>query len=169
MKRLRILLPLIALVAACARPPDRIQHGRWDLEVVTTEIDAPGLPAEAQQQARAALNQPQTNRECVTPDEAANPLSEIREQLTGSQGMTCQTSDDNFSGGVIRFRASCRSSNGGPGQVQVAIEGRYEAITLLANVSVNAEVPNPNGSGTMTLRTRGTLRGRRVGDCARRN
>ena len=47
MKRLRILLPLIALVAGCSRAPDRIQHGRWDFEVVTTELDAPGLPAEA--------------------------------------------------------------------------------------------------------------------------
>ena len=103
----------------------------------------------------------------MTPDEAANPLSEIREQFTRSQGATCQTSDDVFSGGVIRFRASCRSSNGGAGQVQIALEGRFEAITLLANVSVNAEVPNPNGSGTLTLRTRGTLSGRRVGDCAR--
>jgi hypothetical protein len=162
-----MLLPLIALVAACSRGPDRIQHGRWDFEVVTTELEAPGLPAELQQQARAALNQPQVNRECVTPDKAANPLREIREQLTRSQDMACQTSDDIFAGGVIRFRASCRSSNGGPGQLQLTLEGRFEAITLQASVTVNAEVPNPNGSGTLTLRTRGTLRGRRVGDCAR--
>lgn len=167
MTRLRILLPLIALVAACARAPDRIQHGRWDFEVVTTELEAPGLPAELQQQARAALNQPQTTRECVTPDEAANPLREIREQFTRNQSVTCQTSDDVFSGGIIRFRSSCRNRNGAPGQLQLALEGRFEAITLLASVSLNAEVPNPNGSGTMTLRTRGTLRGRRVGDCAR--
>jgi hypothetical protein len=167
MKRLRILLPLIALVAACSRAPDRIQHGRWDLEVVMTELDAPGLPAEAVQQARAALNQPQTNRQCVTANEAANPLREIREQLTGNQSLACQTSDDVFSGGVIRFRSSCRNSNGTPGQLQLAIEGRFETITLQASVTVNAEVPNPNGSGTLTLRTRGTLRGRRVGDCAR--
>lgn len=167
MKRLRILLPLIALVAACSRAPDRIQHGRWEFEVVTTELDAPGLPAELQQQARAALNQPQTNRECVTPDRAANPLREIREQLTRNQSVTCQTSDDVFSGGVIRFRASCRNSNGSPGQLQIGLEGRFEAITLLASMSLNAEIPNPNGSGALTLRTRGTLRGRRVGDCAR--
>jgi hypothetical protein len=167
MKRLRILLPLIALVAACARAPDRIQPGRWEFEVVTTEIDAPGLPAEAQQQARSTLNQPQISRECVTPDNAANPLRELREQLTRSQGMTCRTSDDSFSRGVIRFRASCGSSNGGPGQLQFTIEGRFEAITLLASVALNAEVPNPNGSGTLTVRTRSTLRGRRVGDCAR--
>lgn len=166
MKRFRILLPLIALVPACSRGPDRIQHGRWDFEVVTTELDAPGLSAEQQQQARAALNQPQTSRECVTPDEAANPLSEIREQFTRNQGATCQTSDDVFSGGVIRFRASCRSSNGSAGQVQLALEGRFEAITLMADVSVSAEVPNGAG-GTVTLRTRGRLRGRRVGDCAR--
>jgi hypothetical protein len=167
MKRLRILLPLIALAAACSRAPDRIQPGRWDFEMVATELDAPGLPAEALQQARAALNQPQTQRECVTADKAANPLREFREQLTRSQGMTCQTSDDVFSGGVIRFRASCQNSNGSPGQLQFALEGRFEAITLLASVSLNAEIPNPNGSGTLALRTRGTLRGRRVGDCAR--
>jgi hypothetical protein len=162
-----MLLPLIALVAACSRGPDRIQHGRWDFEVVMTELDATGLSAEQQQQARAGLNQPQTNRECVTPDEAANPLSEIREQFTRNQGASCQTTDDVFSGGIIRFRASCRGSNGSSARVQLALEGRFEAITLIANVSVTAEGPNPNGSGTVTLRTRGTVRGRRVGDCAR--
>ena len=166
MKRLRILLPLIALVAACSRAPDRIQHGRWELEMLTTELDAPGLPAEAVQQARAELNQ--TRRECVTPDNAAaNPLRPFWEQWTRNPSMTCQTSDDVFSGGVIRFRSSCRNSDGTPGQLQVAIEGRYEAITLLASISLNAEAPNPNGSGTLSVRTRGTFRGRRVGDCAR--
>ncbi|MEA3014460.1 MAG: hypothetical protein QOD42_3005 [Sphingomonadales bacterium] len=166
MKRLRILLPLVALVAACARPPDRIQHGRWELEIATTEIDAPGLPAELQQQARAALNQ--TKRECVTPDNAAaNPLRVFWEQSTSNPGLTCQTSENVFSGGVIRFRSSCRNSDGTPGQLRVALDGRYEAITLLASMSLNAEAPNPNGSGTLSVRTRSTIRGRRVGDCAR--
>jgi hypothetical protein len=167
MKRLRTMLPLIALAAACARAPEGIQPGQWEFEVVTTEIDAPGLPPEAQQQARAALNQPQRTRECVTPDKAASPLRDFRDQLTRAQGMTCQTSDDIFSGGDIRFRATCRNSNGGPGQLQFELEGRFEAITLLASLSLNAEIPNPNGSGMLTVRTRGTLRGRRVGDCAR--
>jgi Protein of unknown function (DUF3617) len=167
MKRLCILLPAIALVAACARPPDRIQPGMWEYEVVTTSVDAPGLPAEALQQAQAGLNQPQRSRECVTADNAANPLREVRDQLTRSQGVTCQTSDDAFSGGVIRFRATCRNSAGGLGQVQLTLDGRFAPITLLADVSVDAALANPNGSGTQAVRTRGTIKGRRIGRCAR--
>jgi hypothetical protein len=165
MKKLIMLAPAIALVAACARAPAGIQPGMWEYEVTTTAVEAPGLPAEVLQQAQSGLNQPQRNRECVTPDDAANPLGEMRDQLTRSQSASCQTSDNTFSGGVIRFRASCRGSGGAQGQLQWALNGRFAAITLLADVEVDAEVPNPSGSGTLTLRTRGTLKGRRIGSC----
>lgn len=164
MTRLILLAPAIALAAGCARAPDRIQHGMWEYEVATTAVEAPGLPAEALQQAQAGLGQPQRSRECVTPDGAANPLRDVRDQLTRNQGVSCQTSDDTFSGGIIRFRASCR---GAQGQLQLALNGRYAAITLLADVEADAEVPNPSGSGTLTLRTRGTVKGRRIGNCPR--
>jgi hypothetical protein len=165
MTRLILLAPAIALAAGCARAPDRIQHGMWEYEVTTTAVEAPGLPAEVLQQAQSGLNQPQRSRECVTPDDAANPLRDMRDQLTRNQGASCQTSDDTFSGGVIRFRASCRGSGGTQGQLQLTLNGRFAAITLLADVEVDAEVPNPNGSGTLALRTRGTLKGRRIGNC----
>ena len=166
MKRFCILL--IAFAGGCARAPDRIQHGRWEFEVTPTSIDAPGLPEEAQQQARASLNQPQRSRECITPDKAANPLGDLRDQLARGQSVTCQTSDDQFSGGVLRFAANCRNSAGAPGQLRFTLTGRFEAITLLADLSVDAEIPNPNGSGMLTIQTRGTIKGRRVGSCARR-
>jgi hypothetical protein len=167
MTRLILLAPAIMLVAGCARAPAGIQPGMWEYEVTTTAVEAPGLPAETLQQAQSALNQPQRNRECVTPDNAANPLRDVRDQLTRSPGGACQTSDDTFSGGVIRFRASCRGSGGVQGQLQLTLSGRYAAITLLADIEVDAEVPNPNGSGTLTLRTRGTVKGRRIGSCPR--
>lgn len=168
MKRLVLLAPSIVLLAACARPADRLQPGRWEFELVITSLEAPGLPAETQQLMQASLNRPQTNRDCVTSDAAANPLRELREQVTrGQQGMTCQTSEDVFSRGVIRFDANCQAVSGA-GRSQLALEGRFNAITLQADVSGNAEVPNPNGAGSQTVRTRGMIRGRRLGDCARR-
>lgn len=118
MTKLIVLVPAVALVAACSRAPAGIQPGMWEYEVITTAVEAPGLPAEVLQQAQSGLNQPQRNRECVTQDEAANPLREMRDQLTRNQGASCQTSDDTFSGGVIRFRASCR---GAQGQLQLAL------------------------------------------------
>ena len=166
MTRLILLAPAIALAAGCARAPAGIQPGMWEYEVTTTAVDAPGLPAEALQQAQAGLNQPQRNRECVTPDNAANPLREVRDQLTGSQGVTCQTSDDTFAGGVIRFRATCRNSAGTQAQLQLTLDGRFAATTLLADIAVDAEVVNPNGSGMQPVRTRGTVKGRRIGSCA---
>jgi hypothetical protein len=168
MKRLIMLGPAFALAAGCARAPDRIQHGQWEFEIVMTSLEAPGLPPETVQQGQAALNRPQRNRECVTPDETANPLADVRGQLTGNQNMICETSEDQFSGGVIRFIANCRNSNGAPGRLRLTLDGRYEAITLLADVAIDAEIPNPNGSGPMSLRTRGTFKGRRVGSCASR-
>lgn len=167
MKRLILLAPWIAVLAGCARAPDQLQPGRWEFELVITSLEAPGLPAETQQMMQASLNRPQTNRDCLTSDAAANPLRELREQVTrGQEGMTCQTSEDVFSRGVIRFGANCQAVNGG--RSQLTLEGRFNAITLQADISGNAEVPNPNGAGSQTVRTRGMIRGRRTGDCAPR-
>jgi hypothetical protein len=51
--------------------------------------------------------------------------------------------------------------------VQLTLNGRFAPITLLADVAVDAEIPSPNGSGTQAVRTRGTIKGRRIGSCAR--
>jgi Protein of unknown function (DUF3617) len=165
MKRLYVLAALLMLAAACSRGSERIQPGRWEFEVVTTSIDAPGLSPEVQQTARAQLNRPQRNRECVTAANAANPLHDLREQLTRSPGATCQTSDDVFAGGVIRFRSTCRPTNGA-GQIQLNLEGRFEPIALQADLSIDVDIPNPAGGAAVTLHSRGTVKGRRLGDCA---
>lgn len=155
------------LVAACSKGgPEHIQAGQWEMKTKLTQLDAPGAPAEQLGAMRAALNQEQTNRTCITPDRAANPLAQFREMMTrGQPGAACTTDEDTFAGGVIRVRVTCRSSTGQPGQGSMTMEGTFTDTTLQATMTVNAEGPGAGGA-PQSLRMTTEIHGNRVGECA---
>src|SRR5689334_8274435 len=100
------------LVTACNRGggPEHIQAGQWEMKAKLTRIDAPGAPPQALAPMQAQLNREQTNRTCITADQAANPPRQFREMMTrGQPGAACTTDEDTFANGVIRVRVSCRS------------------------------------------------------------
>jgi hypothetical protein len=155
------------LVAACSKGgPEHIQAGQWEMKAKLTQLDAPGAPAEQLAPMRAQLNQEQTNRTCITADQAANPLRQFREMMTrGQPGATCTTDEDTFAGGVIRIRVTCRSANGQPGQGSMTMEGNFTDTTLHATMTVNAQGPGAGG-GTQALRMTTEINGNRTGECA---
>jgi hypothetical protein len=171
MKRLLILAPSILALAACSRAPANFQPGQWEMAMAVTGVDAPGLPPEAQTQLRGLMNRPETSRECMSADQAANPLRDLRAGMRqGMSGMggqlNCEfANNDNFSGGTIRITATCRPPSG-PGQARLLMEGGYTATSMDARFTWTFEGPNPQG-GTQTARLSGTARGRRLGDCPR--
>lgn len=155
----------IAVTAACSRGPEHIQAGQWEMKAKLTQIDAPGAPAEMLTAMRAQLNQEQTNRSCITPDRAANPLAQFREAMTRQQaGANCTTDEDRFAGGVIRVHVTCRGANGQPGQGTMTMEGSFTDTTLQATMSVDAQGPGATGA-PQSLRMSTEIRGIRVGDC----
>lgn len=164
MKRLFILAPAILLVASCSRGPDRIQAGQWEMVVQLTSIDVPGAPPEAQAEMRQGLNRPQTTSVCITPEQATNPMGELRRMIAQSrQNPNCQFTDDTYGGGVIRFRATCRQP-GGPGRADLGLEGSFTTTTAEARFTLSGE-GLPMGPGAQSLRMGATVRGRRVADC----
>ena len=80
------------LVAACGGGggPAHIQAGQWEMKAKLTQIDAPGAPPQALAPMRAQLNQEQTNRTCITADQAANPLRQFREMMTKHEGFSAE-------------------------------------------------------------------------------
>lgn len=145
-----------------------LQPGQWEMASQVTSVDIPGAPPEVQAQMRAQQGRTQTDRTCITPEQASNPLRQLREGMTGPQGQNCQTSEDVFANGVIRIRTTCRAPGGTQGTAQLAIEGTFTATTLNGTVSINAEGANVAGPGTRSMRVSTTLRGRRIGDCPAR-
>jgi hypothetical protein len=143
-----------------------MQPGQWEMVTQVTAIEMPGAPPAAQAQLRAQQGRSQTDRQCITPEQAANPS---RNLVSGAQSGSCQFGDTIWSGGVIRIRATCRQP-GGSGQAEMAMEGSFTATTLDARLSVSATGPNISGGpGTQQMRATSIIRGRRVGECPARS
>lgn len=141
-----------------------LQPGQWEMTTQMTSVEIPGAPPEVQTQMRAQQGRTQTDRTCITPEQASNPLRQFRESMTGP-GQGCQTPEDTFAGGVIRVRTICRRPGGAAGSAQVTMAGTFTATTLAATVSISAEGTNVAGPGTTAMRVSTNLRGRRIGDC----
>lgn len=141
-----------------------LQPGQWEMTSQMTAVEIPGAPPEVQAQMRAQQGRTQTDRTCITPEQASNPLRQFRESMTGP-GAGCQTSEDVFAGGVIRIRTTCQRPGGAQGSAQVTMEGTFTATTLAATVAISAQGANVAGPGTTAMRVSTNLRGRRIGDC----
>lgn len=144
---------------------DSIQPGQWEVVMQVTSVDMPGAPPEARARVRAMPGQaPQTDRRCITPEQAANPARNLFG--SGSPSPSCQFSDRTFADGVVRIRGACSQPGRDVGQAELAVDGDFTATNVEARLTVSAVAPNMSGgSGTQTLRVNSILRGRRLGDC----
>lgn len=145
-----------------------MQPGQWEMVTRIASIEMPGATPEQQAQIQQQQPPPQTERTCITPEEAANPLARFRESMSrDQQGFDCQGNDDNvFAGGVVRIGMTCRSQASPGDQTRLAMVGQFTATTVQAAISVDAQAPSAAQSGGPTaMRIRGTITGRRMGDC----
>lgn len=164
MKRLLILAPAILLVASCSRGPDRIQAGQWEMTFTMTSLEVPGAPPEAQARMRQGLNRPETNRACISAEQAANPMAELRRMMSQNQQSSgCRFTDETYGGGVIRIHATCQQP-GSPARGDVAIDGTFTTTTLDATLTASGQ-GLPTGGGAQSGRIGASIRGRRVADC----
>jgi hypothetical protein len=145
-----------------------MQPGQWEMAVQVRSIEMPGAPPEAQARIRSQLGRTQTNQDCITPEQARNPLSQMRQMVAQGRAASCQFTDQVFGGGVIRIRATCPGPGGQPGAGQVSMEGSFTATTLQAALSVSATGANPAMPGATGMRMIVDVRGRRVGECQAR-
>jgi uncharacterized protein DUF3617 len=166
MKRLILFAPAIALAglaAGCSKGADQLQPGQWEMAVQLKSLEMPGAPPEAVAQIRSALSQAQPNRDCLTPEQARNPLAEMRQLVAQGRAANCRFTDEVFGGGVIRIRATCQGPGGQGSGGTVSMEGSFTATTLQA--TLNAQGANPGVPGA-TMNMTAEVTGRRIGDCA---
>lgn len=164
MKRLILLAPGVALLAACSGASDSIQPGQWELTTRMTEVDVPGAPPEMVNQMRSAMaSQAQTQNRCITPEEAANPTAGMMNPTGQAQG--CTFTEQTWAGGRISLAGTCPAP-GGQGTVRSTISGSYTATTMETQVTAEVQ-PGANAPPGMpqNVRMRGTMTGRRTGDC----
>jgi hypothetical protein len=147
--------------AAIATP---MQPGRWQMTLRAVSMELPNASPEIAAQLRAQpLPPPQIQYDCVTPQEAADPMGGFRQQLMHDQpNLSCEPTTQMFSGGQIRIAMNCHGLNGQPDQ-RLAVVGSFTTSSLQAAVSTTTTAPV---AGTMQLvQIENTMIGRRVGEC----
>jgi hypothetical protein len=160
MKKFLIAAAPLALVAACSGGGGDValQPGEWTMTTAMTDIEVPGMPEEMVAQMRESMgDQTNTETECISDEEAANPLQGMFSN--NEMGENCDFGESSFEGGVININATCEAPGGQPGTATMAIEGTYTATTMDAEMSVNVE------GGPMEMRMSGTMTGERTGEC----
>lgn len=153
MTRLALIPAALALAAMAQDSPIAMQPGQWEFTTTMTDVEIPGGPAEAVEAARSALGPPRTESYCVSPEEAANPAA----WLASPRGNTsnCTFSRTTFADGRVDIAGTCTSEDQQP--LEIGLAGDFTAMDVRAAITAQA------GNGWMHLR--GTLTGRRLGDC----
>lgn len=153
MKKTVFAIAPLALAAACSGGSDSIEPGEWTLTMQMTEVTAANAPAGALE---AMQSQPaQTQTQCITPAQAANPDGGL---FAPQSNEDCENMDFSMSGGTISLDATCQVP--GAGAMEMTMDGTYDRTTLNADLQmVMAQTP----MGEMTMS--GTMTGERTGDC----
>lgn len=152
MKRLA-LVPIAFVLSAMVQDGAPVfEAGRWEITVHMTDVKMPGAPSAVLETARSSLPPPQTQRRCMSPEEAANPAA----YLVNDMATNCTFSRTIIANGVFELAASCAEA--GQVRVDMVFEGSFTPDSM--NVAIRSTVDN----GVMRLR--GTLTGRRIGICS---
>lgn len=161
-----------AILAACSggggggNGPAQRQPGLWETKAKITQLQITGGAPEIQARANAQVGQERTQNECLTPEQARDPLAQMRAMMA-QQGPTanCTFSDQVFTGGVINIRGRCPAAGGG--SAEIALTGTFTETTMTATMNVTAQgQPDPSMGGATGMRITAETSGRRTGDCA---
>lgn len=163
MKKALVLAPFAALLFGCGSGSSvSLQPGQWETVMQFSNIEVPGAPEAQVAQMRAMMGQPQTRSECITPQQAANPMG----SMMNPGGGGCNFTQNTFAGGTINLQGSCNPP-GGQATAQLTMTGTYTATTITAQVNSEVRPTAATPGGPQMIRMSGTLRSRRTGDCAR--
>ena len=157
MKRFILLAPALLLLGAFAdAETGTIQPGEWETTTRFTSVEMPGIPENVAREMETRIAaEAQTQRRCITPEQAANPTERIVESAD-IEG--CEFSEATFSGGRIHIRSTCPVPEGG-GQMNLSWEGRYTETTMEGDLTTELT------GGQQDMRMAGTITSRRIGDC----
>lgn len=132
----------------------KMEPGQWEATNEILSATAPGLPAEALKQ---MVGQKSTVSNCVTPEQAAKPSANF---LAAQKSSNCTYQDFSMEGGRMTGTMTC-SGGQVPGQMEMKMEGEYDARSYAMNMDMNAK----GMPGGMTLAIKARTTGRRTGDC----
>ena len=181
MKRLMMVLPAVAMLAACNSQPSvkaenasiaevaaatkdavKLEPGKWETTVAILSIEGPGLPP---QMAEAMKKQSQTQKveTCLTAEQAEKPPQDM---LGAAKNCTYEKFE--MGGGKMSGTLVCKGAPGMPtGEMRAQMSGKFAStnydVTSESTMTMPAMPGGPAGGGKVTTKTR--VSGKRLGAC----
>ena len=138
-----------------------ITPGEWEntVEFVDIQFDESKLPPEAAEFLVPMLNgmkgQVQTNKSCVTPEQASQPQAEM---FSGNDEADCEYTKFEFSGGKMDMAMTCNDP--ASGSALITNTGTYTEDEYDMNMTIELQ-DEEIGTMTITANSKGEL----LGDC----
>ena len=179
MKRLTIVLPAIAMLAACNSKPTvhaenasvadvaaatqnavSLQPGKWETSVTILSLEGPGLPPgmATAMKSRMAGQKVET---CLTPEQAAKPPQDM---LGAAKNCTYEKFE--MSGGKMSASLVCKNAPGMPGgDMRATMSGNFASTSYDVTSESTMSMPAMPGRAGGAVTTKTQVTGKRLGDC----
>ncbi|WP_461496265.1 DUF3617 domain-containing protein [Pyruvatibacter sp.] len=133
----------------------RLRAGEWENTIEFTEFDIPGVPAAMKDMIAGQMGQSITTTSCITQEEADQPDADF---FGGEKNENCSYEEYDRSGDSLTLRMTCATDGGGTATIAMDGEFGEESFTLTMDNTVS-------GTQAGDVSMKGTVTGRRLGDC----
>ncbi|AOH85522.1 hypothetical protein AWL63_17850 [Sphingomonas panacis] len=181
MKRLTIILPAIAMLAACNSNPTvkaenasvadvaeatknavKLEPGKWETAVEILSVDGPGVPPEMATAMKQQMKA-QKVETCLTPEQAEKPPQDMF-----GAAKNCTYEKFEMGGGKMSGTLVCKGAPGMPaGEMRASMSGNFAStsydITSESTMNMPAAPGGAATGGKVTTKTHVT--GKRIGAC----
>jgi Protein of unknown function (DUF3617) len=132
-----------------------MQPGEWETKISFSDVEAKGLPAQAQQAMKAKMAEGMSTRSCMTKEQSEEPGSDF---FGAPPEANCTFDELDRSGESMKVSMTCKPA---PNMmVKSKMEGTFGKTTYSMSIVQSTEGP-PMGAMKMT----GKIEGKRLGDC----
>ena len=135
----------------------KMRAGEWENTIEFTEFDIPGVPEGMKDMIAGQMGKSITAKSCLTQEEADKPDAGF---FNGEKNDDCTYDEFDRSGGKLKLRMTCDTDESG-GSAKIAMDGKFGRDSFTMTMS-NVVSGSENGDVTM----KGTISGKRIGDCA---
>ena len=139
----------------------RREPGEWEVTMEFTDVRGENLPPEATAPLQQLKGRPQTNRDCVTAEEAARPDPNMFGQQSGS----CTFRNFAARDGRITGSMTCQQPQNQGAEAVMELNGTYQPTSydIAINTTTTMQIPGAAQRGRLLMNMR--VRGQRVGVC----
>lgn len=141
---------------------ERPEPGEYRQVIEITKLEVPGMPAQAAQQMKAAMQSAKETTFCLTPADAEKGFRDMFKDI--GRGKECSYSTFDVSGGRITAQMDCKAEPGSAEQGSMTMKLAGTVTSQGSDVTVDMDMkgqPAPMPSMTMAMH----LTTKRLGEC----